>query len=67
MGFSLYKCVENRRLIELLYLLGKCEVMAEGQPPYKTAVNVWPAKEPALFVSTAVKDFSLGEDAVYPI
>lgn len=61
-GFSLSlsgKRVENRRLIELLYLLGKCEVMAEGQEPCKNAINLWLAKGPFLSVSTAVKDFSL--------
>ncbi len=45
----------------------KCEVVAERQELDKNAIDVWPAQESALSVSTAVKDFSLDKNAVYPL
>lgn len=47
-------------------MLGKFEAVAEQQELYETAKNIWLAKESILSVFTAVKDFSLDENAVFP-
>lgn len=51
--------LESGRLIELLYVLGKCEVMAGGRELYKTATK--------FMASTVMNYFSLGANASYPL
>lgn len=64
-------CVGNEKLIELLYLLGKCDVVAERQKSFIKPLKLLAGKrkkKSSLSVSTAVKALSpKDENAVHPL